>query len=301
MLTHRPSAELPRRRRHQVPGDDHLASGRITSHYSAAELSRLIEAAEKVCEREGQWPEMVVLRGALATSSGKVPQRGSVLGRVCRKYLISLAGELGFEPRLAESESPFPILISLGFSPNRGEKHTCSINRLRPFSQPQWQAQLVVANGVAMSNRRLPQRPPLAPPAGADPLNGLDTPEAIEALERAAEELVKESNLEPRELVRGLLADEGDRQVLERGLALIQHNLENGINTLKVQFAEPRNTADARLTARALQRLSKALLIFNEDTGDQTRFADRRQSQPGRADFGREKRSLPYRPDRRGR
>jgi hypothetical protein len=118
-----------------------------------------------------------------------------------------------------------------------------------------------------MSNRRLPKRPPLAPPAEADPLNGLDTPEAIEALERAAEELVKGSNLEPRELVRGLLADEGDRQVLERGLALIQHNLENGINTLKVQFAEPRNTADARLTARALQRLSKALMIFNEDTG----------------------------------
>jgi hypothetical protein len=35
-------------------------SGRITSHYSAAELSRLIKAAEKVCERDGRWPEMVV-------------------------------------------------------------------------------------------------------------------------------------------------------------------------------------------------------------------------------------------------
>jgi hypothetical protein len=152
-----------------------------------------------------------------------------------------------------------------------------------------------------MSNRRLPQRPPLAPPPAeeADPVNGLDTPEAIEALERAAEELVKGSNLGPPELVLGLLANEGDRQVLERGLALIQHNLENGINTLRLQFAEPRNTADARLVARALQRLSKALLIFNEDPGDQTRLADRRQSQLGRADFGREKRSLPHRPDRR--
>jgi integrase len=43
-------------------------SGRITTHYSAAELCRLIEAAEKVCERDGRWPEMVVLRGALPTS-----------------------------------------------------------------------------------------------------------------------------------------------------------------------------------------------------------------------------------------
>jgi hypothetical protein len=45
--------------------------GRITSHCSAAELSRLIEAAEKVCERDGRGPEMVVLRGALATYSRK--------------------------------------------------------------------------------------------------------------------------------------------------------------------------------------------------------------------------------------
>jgi len=50
-------------------------SGRITSHYSAAELSRLIEAAEKVCERDGRWPEMVVLRGALAAYSRKIPTK----------------------------------------------------------------------------------------------------------------------------------------------------------------------------------------------------------------------------------
>jgi hypothetical protein len=188
-------------------------------------------------------------------------------------------------------------LISLGFSPNRGEKHPCSINRLRRFSQPK-RLLAVVANGDAMSNRRLPQHQSLA--EDADPLNGLDSPEAIEALERAAAELVKGSNLEPRELVLGLLANEGDRQAIERGFALIQHNLENGISTLRVQFAEPRNTADARLIARALQRLSKAALNFNEDPGDRTRFADRCQSQPGKADFGRERRSLPHRPDRRG-
>src|SRR5262245_16167906 len=131
-----------------------------------------------------------------------------------------------------------------------------------------------------MSNRRLPRRQPLAsPPAEeANPLNGLDSPEAIEALERAAAELLQGSNLTPRELVVGLLGNEADRQAIERGFAVIQHNLERGINTLRVQFSEPRNTAEARLVARALQRLSKARLVFNEDPHDQTRFADRRQS-----------------------
>jgi integrase len=38
-------------------------SGRITTHYSAADLSRLIEAAESVCEHNGRRPELVVLRG----------------------------------------------------------------------------------------------------------------------------------------------------------------------------------------------------------------------------------------------
>ena len=37
-------------------------AGRITTHYSAAELSRLIEAANSVCERTGNRQELVVLR-----------------------------------------------------------------------------------------------------------------------------------------------------------------------------------------------------------------------------------------------
>ena len=37
-------------------------SGRITTHYSAAELSRLIEAANMVCEQGGHQPELVILR-----------------------------------------------------------------------------------------------------------------------------------------------------------------------------------------------------------------------------------------------
>lgn len=38
-------------------------AGRMTTHYSAAELSKLIQSANKVCEREGKGkPELVVLR-----------------------------------------------------------------------------------------------------------------------------------------------------------------------------------------------------------------------------------------------
>lgn len=37
-------------------------AGRITTHYSAAELSRLIEAANSVCDQNGDTPELVVLR-----------------------------------------------------------------------------------------------------------------------------------------------------------------------------------------------------------------------------------------------
>ena len=37
-------------------------SGRMTTHYSAAELTKLIEAANSVCERKGNKPELVVLR-----------------------------------------------------------------------------------------------------------------------------------------------------------------------------------------------------------------------------------------------
>jgi len=37
-------------------------SARITTHYSAAELSRLIDAADSVCDRDQGRPELVVLR-----------------------------------------------------------------------------------------------------------------------------------------------------------------------------------------------------------------------------------------------
>ena len=48
-------------------------SRRITTHYSGAELSRLIEAAERVTEQNGRRPELVVLRGRVGTNSRKSP------------------------------------------------------------------------------------------------------------------------------------------------------------------------------------------------------------------------------------
>jgi integrase len=50
-------------------------SGRITTHYSAGDLSRLIEAANSVVERDGRRPELVVLRGALKRESRKIHAR----------------------------------------------------------------------------------------------------------------------------------------------------------------------------------------------------------------------------------
>jgi len=37
-------------------------SARITTHYSAAELSKLLEAANRVCETDRRQPELVVSR-----------------------------------------------------------------------------------------------------------------------------------------------------------------------------------------------------------------------------------------------
>ena len=50
-------------------------TSRITTHYSGAELSRLIEAAERVCENKEGLPELVVLNGVLQRSPAKLPQR----------------------------------------------------------------------------------------------------------------------------------------------------------------------------------------------------------------------------------
>lgn len=73
-------------------------SGRITTHYSAAELSRLIEAAERVAEQDGRRPDLVVLRGVLQTASRKTHANAvSDPGRSL-KSLKSLVPAEGIEP-----------------------------------------------------------------------------------------------------------------------------------------------------------------------------------------------------------
>jgi formylglycine-generating enzyme required for sulfatase activity len=62
-------------------------SGRITTHYSAAELSRLIEAANSVCDRDGRLPERVVLRGVLRSASRKTPANDSAAFREIQQGL----------------------------------------------------------------------------------------------------------------------------------------------------------------------------------------------------------------------
>ena len=50
-------------------------SCRITTHYSAAELSRLLMAAESVCGQDGQLPQLVVLRGGMTAIHAKLRKR----------------------------------------------------------------------------------------------------------------------------------------------------------------------------------------------------------------------------------
>jgi integrase len=49
-------------------------SARVTTHYSAPELARLIEAANRICKVGNGGPELVALRGHLQGSPAKLPQ-----------------------------------------------------------------------------------------------------------------------------------------------------------------------------------------------------------------------------------
>jgi len=74
-------------------------SGRITTHYSAAELSRLIAAANSVCERDTTHAELVVLRGSIQPGSRKTHASAHESGCVeLPKSLRTLVGVAGLEP-----------------------------------------------------------------------------------------------------------------------------------------------------------------------------------------------------------
>lgn len=65
-------------------------SGKITTHYSAAELGKLMDASNRVCERDGRQPELVILRGVLHRGSAKLPQPGQTADENPAKSLKTL-------------------------------------------------------------------------------------------------------------------------------------------------------------------------------------------------------------------
>ncbi len=73
-------------------------SGRITRHYSAAELSRSIEAAESVCGSGQQKPELVVINRTFKASQAKLPQGEIRLMDTPSKSLNLLVPRGGIEP-----------------------------------------------------------------------------------------------------------------------------------------------------------------------------------------------------------
>ena len=73
-------------------------SGRITTHYSAAELQNLIEAAEKVCQASQNASQLVVLKGKLQGGPAKVPQAMERAQWLADKSLKSLVSREGIEP-----------------------------------------------------------------------------------------------------------------------------------------------------------------------------------------------------------
>jgi integrase len=68
-------------------------SGKITTHYSAAELVQLIEASNQVCEQKKRQPELVMLRGALRRDPAKLPQGNPKVAKIPAKSLKLLVAE----------------------------------------------------------------------------------------------------------------------------------------------------------------------------------------------------------------
>ena len=69
-------------------------SGRITTHYSAAEFSRLLDAANRVCEMSQGQPELLVMRGSLQGGSRKTPAKAKQDLRAL-SYLVESNGAQG--------------------------------------------------------------------------------------------------------------------------------------------------------------------------------------------------------------
>ncbi len=73
-------------------------SGRVTTHYSAAELSQLIAAANRVCEKNGNSPEIIVLRSKFQNVPQNSRKAQFLKEEKGANPLKSLVAEEGLEP-----------------------------------------------------------------------------------------------------------------------------------------------------------------------------------------------------------
>ena len=73
-------------------------SGRITTHYSAAELTRLIDASNRVCESAANKPELVVMKGGFLRTPAKLPQSDNRFALETAKSLKGVVPRGGIEP-----------------------------------------------------------------------------------------------------------------------------------------------------------------------------------------------------------
>jgi hypothetical protein len=119
------------------------------------------------------------------------------------------------------------------------------------------------------------------------------SPEGVRFLEAQQAELTAPRN-DPAYL-QTLEDHEKDRTQVANVTATVHHTVDSGRSWLAIGLTNPRDHAAASEAAHVLGRHLEAPVIRHEDPKDATRLADRKQVQPAKHTFGREKRSLPNR------
>ena len=123
------------------------------------------------------------------------------------------------------------------------------------------------------------------------------SPEGIRFLEAQHAELIGPRN--DHEYVKAALARDKEREVAANETTTVHHWVEWGRNYLSLTLRNDRDHAKAREVSAILQRLLEAELRYHPDPHDKTRSADYAQKRPPKHEFGREKRTLTNRAQRR--
>jgi hypothetical protein len=117
-----------------------------------------------------------------------------------------------------------------------------------------------------------------------------DLGQHVEALQHCYQELLRPRN-DPQ-YVATLEDHEKDRTLVANQTATVHHTVDGGRSWLSVGLTNPRDHPAASEAARVLGRHLEAPVIRHEDLKDALRLPDRKQVQPAKHTFGREKRSL---------